>query len=195
MKALNRKTLWALLCLFLAAGTACETSRNEAKVAAVQNTGAASANETALQTSSSNETPSVSPSQAVTVSAAEISLRAGEKAEAVVAVIVADGYHINGNPASEDYLRPTELKLEPAAEINLGKFVYPPAEMKKFDFAEKPISVYEGTVNIKIPIQTNKNAKPGRTVLRGTVRAQPCNDSACFPSRTIEVYLPIQLTQ
>jgi uncharacterized protein len=194
---MKRKIILPTLLLSLLVGlAACGANNNEAKISAVQNTGVPSANETVAPSQSPSEKPTqVSPSQAVTASAAEINLRADDAAEAVIKIIVADGYHINGNPASEDYLRPTELKIESAAKITVGKPIYPKAEMKKFDFNDKPISVYEGTVIVKLPIRVGKTAAIGRTVLRGTIQAQPCNDNACFPSRTVEIVLPVQVTQ
>lgn len=175
---------------------ACGANNNDAKISIVQNTGVSGVNETVTPSQAPNDKPTqVSPSQAVTAFAAGINLRAGDAAEAEIKIIVADGYHINANPASENYLRPTELKIESTAKLTVGKPVYPKAEMKKFDFNDKPISVYEGTVIIKIPLRADKTVVKGETVLRGTVQAQPCNDNACFPTRTVEILLPVQVTK
>lgn len=193
---MKQKIILPTLLLALVGLAACGTNDNDAKISAAQNTVASGANETVLQPQFQDEKPAqVSPSQAVTASAPEINLRAGDAAEAEIKIIVAGGYHINGNPASEDYLRPTELKLEPAAKITVGKSVYPKAEMKKFDLNEKPISVYEGTVVIKLTVRADKTAAVGQTILRGKIQAQPCSDNACFPPRTIEVFLPVQVTR
>lgn len=185
------KIILPKLLLLLAGLTACGTNNN-AKISGVQNTSVPSAEESVQQPQLPIEKPErVSPSQAVTASAAEINLRAGEAAEAEIKIIIANGYHINGNPASENYLRPTELKIETAEKITVCKPVYPAAGMKKFDFNEKPISVYEGTISVKLPVRADKTAT-GRVVLRGTIQAQPCNDNACFPPRTVEIFLPVQ---
>jgi hypothetical protein len=79
--------------------------------------------------------------------------------------------------------------------VTLGKFVYPAGKMQKFNFAEEPISVYEGTIPVTFTIRADKTIEAGQIVLRGKVRAQPCNESACFPSRTVEFSLPIQITR
>jgi uncharacterized protein len=193
---MRQKIILPTLLLALVELAACGTNNNSAKISAVQNTVARSANEVVVQPQLPSEKPGqVSPSQAVTASAAEINLRAGDAAEAEIKIIVAGGYHINGNPASEDYLRPTELKIETAAKITVGKPVYPKTEMKKFNFNDKPISVYEDTVIIKLPVRADKTATIGQTILRGTIQAQPCNDNACFPTRNIELLLPVQVTR
>lgn len=137
----------------------------------------------------------VSSSEAVKVHAAGVNIRAGGIAEAAVKVLIADGYHINANPASFAYLQPTALKIEKTAVLTIGKPVYQKGALKKFSFSEESISVYERTALIKLQIKVDKDARPGRVVLRGTVRSQPCNDNACFPARTIGFSLPVQINR
>ncbi len=55
-----------------------------------------------------------------------------------VAVIgdVEEGWHVNANPPTLEYLIPTEVKLEPVDGLTFGKMQYPPATRLKFAFAE-----------------------------------------------------------
>ena len=39
---------------------------------------------------------------------------------------VASGFHINSNTPKEEYLIPTDLKLDPPTDIIVGKVTYPP---------------------------------------------------------------------
>lgn len=112
MKASKHKILLPLQRLILAGTTACGAAQNDAKISVVQNPVVSTANETVTRLSSESP-PQVSPSESVKVRTAEIRVQAGESAKATVQVIVADSYRINANPASYDYLRPTELKIEP----------------------------------------------------------------------------------
>lgn len=195
MKIWNYKLTLPILSLMFAGLAACGTNpRNEAAISNGQNSAVKTlSNQPASQTPELS--PPVKPSEAVKARAAEISLSAGNTAEAEIEVIVANGYHINGNPASSALLRATELKIEPAAGLRLGKPVYPPTELKKFDFSDEQLAVYQGTTKIKLPIQAEKNIKTGLVTLRGTIQAQPCNDNACFPPRSIEFSLPVRITQ
>ena len=201
MNASKYKIFLPLLGLLLAGITACGTAERAAEIPAAQTLAvktptASNANQTAAVPPQTNVMPtSVSPSDSVKVRAAEIKLRAGETAEAIVEIVVAEGYHISTGETSSKYLRPTRLKIEPAANFAFGECVYPAGAMKKFDFAEEPIAVYENTIAVKIPIRAARNAKIGQTTLRGSAQAQPCNDNACFPSRTIEFSLPVQITR
>lgn len=192
MQASKPKTLLPLASLILAAMTACgggNAARQETKISTPQSSAVSSAGEVAASP------PKISPSDSVKVRAAKISIKAGEKTEATIEIVVADGFHINGNPPTNEYLLPTEIKIENGAGITIGKFIYPAAETKKFAFAEAPISIYQGAIIIKFPIRADKNARIGLTVLHGSLRAQPCNDNACFPQRIVEFSLPVQVRQ
>lgn len=133
----------------------------------------------------------VSPANAVSARAHEATIAPGAAAEAEVEVIVADGYHVNANPASYPYLRPTALMITSADGITSGTPIYPSSEMKKFAFAEAPIAVYEGTVKVRVPVRAARRAQPGAHTLQAKVQAQPCNDQACFPSRVVETTIPV----
>ncbi len=60
-----------------------------------------------------------------------------------VAVIgeVAEGWHVNANPPTLEYLIPTEFKLEPVEGLTFGKMQYPGAVRLKFDFAAEELDV------------------------------------------------------
>lgn len=135
----------------------------------------------------------VSPANAVSARAREVAITAGAAAEAEVEVIIADGYHVNANPASYPYLRPTALMITSADDITSGAPIYPSSEMKKFAFAEAPIAVYEGTVKVRVPVRAARHAPPGAHTLQAKVQAQPCNDEACFPPRVVEMTIPVMV--
>jgi len=194
MKIWNYKLTLPILSLMFAGLAACGTNpRKEAAISNGQNSAETRSNQPVPQTLESS--PTVKPSEAVKARAAEISLSAGKTAEAEIEVIVANGYHINGNPASSALLRATKLKIESAAGLRSGKPVYPPAELKKFDFSDEQLAVYQVTIRIKLPIQAEKNIKTGLVTLRGTIQAQPCNDNACFPPRSVDFSLPVRITR
>lgn len=162
MRTLRSKISLALLCSVAVILTACAAAKQTAPTSTRKDSIVSSANETAVEPSAS--TQKVSPSEAVKVRASEITAQAGgESAEAVVEIVVAHGFHINTNPASNNYLIATELKIEPMTGVTLGKFVYPAGEMGKFNFAEEPISVYEGTIPVKFTIPLTKPPKPDKS--------------------------------
>src|SRR5258706_9931618 len=76
---------------------------------------------------------------------------AGGTAALVVDATLASGWHVNSHPPSEDYLITTSLKLDPSPAVRFGDAKYPPGKTKKFAFAEKALSVYQGTFSIGAP--------------------------------------------
>ena len=103
---------------------------------------------------------------------------------------ISPGFHINANPATFPYLIATEVQPGKLDGVTVGKIEYPPGVLKKFQFADQPLSVYEGRVMIPIPF---KVAQPStRGVLPLKVRVQACDEEKCFPPTTLDASLPIQ---
>ncbi len=87
------------------------------------------------------------------------------------------GYHVNSHTPNEDYLIPTAVKLEAPPGASAGAPAYPPGQMKKFSFAEKPLSVYEGAFTVTVPVSWTGTAA---AAFAGTLDFQACNDTQCF---------------
>lgn len=130
-------------------------------------------------------------SQQVKVWPGEVSLAAGGAGEAALRLDIAPGYHTQANPATEKFYIPTELRAEPQEGITPGKPAYPPGTSRKLAFSDKPLSLYEGSVQIKLPLRAEQTAAKGRHTFRAKLRVQACNDEACLPPRDIDVSIPV----
>jgi hypothetical protein len=158
--------------------------------------GQSNANGVAAVTPSPVATAQATPSparqpQPVTATVEEVKLDAGGTGEATVRLDIAQGFHTHANPATDKFYIATELRAEPADGITPGKPIYPPGAQRKLGFAEKSLSLYEGSVLIKLPLRADKNALKGRHTLRAKLRVQPCNDEACLPPRDIDAPIPV----
>ena len=81
---------------------------------------------------------------------------------------IAPGWHLQANPASEAYLVPTEVARGEVRNVR-----YPEGERVKAAFAEGPLAVYSGTVEITGEVAAGT---------AGLVLAyQPCDESRCLP--------------
>ena len=169
-------SLSLLICLAFASCGGGEENRNGAAVKAVPSPAAPG--------------PSATP-QPVTATVEELKLDAGGAGEATVRLDIAQGFHTHANPATDKFYIPTELRAEPQEGITPGKPVYPPGVQRKLGFAQTPLSLYEGSVVIKLPVRADKNALKGRHTLRAKLRVQPCNDEACLPPRDIDAPIPV----
>lgn len=138
--------------------------------------------------------PTASPrNKEVTATVEEVKLDAGGAAEASVRLDIAQGFHTHANPATDKFYIPTELRAEPQEGITPGKPVYPPGVSRRLDFADKPLSLYEGSIVIKLPLSADKNAVKGRHTLHTKLRVQHCNDKECFPPETIDAPIPVTI--
>jgi hypothetical protein len=92
-----------------------------------------------------------------------------------VVLEIAPGWHLQANPASEEYLVPTALEAEGA---ELRGVRYPQGERLAPSFSEEPLSIYSGSVEI-----TGEVRGSGKVVLT----YQPCDDARCLPPVRHEV--------
>jgi len=121
-----------------------------------------------------------------------VAAKRGSVAEAKLTVSVRDGYHINSNAPADDYLIPLRLTWS-AAPLEAAETTYPKAKLEKYDFSEKPLSVFSGDFEILTRFKVPTGATPGAVVLTGKLRYQACTSSMCLPPRTIEVRLPVDV--
>jgi hypothetical protein len=142
---------------------------------------------------SSSATPAAisSSAQVAKVVAAGVSISQSTPAEAVVTLSISPGFHVNANPATFSYLIATELTTGKVEGIGVGSPAYPAAQKKKFQFAEEPLSVYEGEVPIKLNLRAEANATPGTRSLPVKVRVQACDEEQCFPPATINATIAV----
>ena len=107
-----------------------------------------------------------------------------------ITVRIRRGYHINSNTPNDPYLIPTSLAW-PNVPLRVASVMYPPAEEVKYDFSDKPLSVYSSRVEIVTTFQV-ESVPGGVDELHGTFRFQACNDKACLPPKTLPVSVPVR---
>jgi len=95
-------------------------------------------------------------------------------------VSVAARWHVNANPASFDYLIPTQLEFTGTNPLTIR---YPAGKRFSAAFAREAISVYSGTVAIDADFADQQ--RPAQLRLR----VQACSDEICLPPATLPVPL------
>lgn len=138
-------------------------------------------------------TAKATPRQIVQASAAPVTLKQGGTGEAQVRLQIADGYHVNANPASFSYLKATEVEVAQGGGVAPGQPVYPVAVTKKFQFASQPIAVYEHEAVIKLPLHASGTTTKGTQSLPVRVHVQACDEEVCYPPTTVETQLPVTI--
>ena len=117
----------------------------------------------------------------------------GAAVEAKIPVTVDAGFHVNSNHPSEDYLIPLKLTWTSLGALVGGEVAYPPAKAEKYEFADKPLSVFSGAFSLTVSFKVAANAPSGPGVASGKLRYQACNSNTCFPPKTADVSVAYQV--
>ncbi|RRQ24513.1 DUF255 domain-containing protein [Guyparkeria sp. SCN-R1] len=95
----------------------------------------------------------------------------------VVRLAIDEGFHINANPASEDFLVPTRVT---ALDGEIGPIDYPPGKPFRAEFARSAIDVFEGVLELRVPVT-------GEMPTRLRLDLQACDDEVCLAPDEVEV--------
>ncbi len=107
-----------------------------------------------------------------------------------ITVRIRRGYHINSDKPNDPYLIPTSLAW-PNVPLRVDSVAYPPPEEVKYDFSDKPLSVYSSRVEIVTTFHV-ESVLADTGELRGSFRFQACNEKACLPPKTLPVSVPVR---
>ena len=117
----------------------------------------------------------------------------GAELTAKLAVSLSEGYHVNSNTPHEAYLIPLKLTWTPAP-LEVASVIFPKPRDEKYQFSpDQPISVFTGNFEIVTKFRVPVDATSGPAIIAGKLRYQACNNTMCFPPKTVEVKLPVEI--
>ncbi|MDT7858242.1 cytochrome c biogenesis protein CcdA [Rubrivirga sp. S365] len=117
----------------------------------------------------------------------------GQIVRAAVVLTVEEGWHVNANRPSQDYLIGTEVSLDGHPGFLLAEARYPPPLAVEFAFADAPLDVYEGDVPVLLSLRAGDAVEPGTYELGVSVRVQACNDEVCLRPSTLRTAVPVRV--
>ena len=119
----------------------------------------------------------------------------GQAAELAVRVKIKKGFHIQANPAADEFLIPTTLAVKANKDIVPGEPVYPPGTPYRLQDSKEDLLTYEDEAVIKLPVKALDSAAAGNADLAGELKFQPCDDRRCFFPRSIPVLIPVKIVE
>jgi hypothetical protein len=126
----------------------------------------------------------------------KVQLQAGATKDVNLAFRVGSEYHINSHAPNSPLLIPTVLKLEASAPLALGDVKYPAGQNLSFAFSgDEKLNVYSGDFAIDAFVKVPANAAVGSYPIKGNLRFQACDHSACYPPRTIPVEFQVTVVK
>ena len=106
------------------------------------------------------------------------------------------GFHINSNQPKQEYLKKTELKMDPPTDIAVEKVTYPDGEDRSFPFApDEKLSVYSGDFSIGVVVRPLKTVMPAKYAVHATLKYQACDNAACYPPKQLPVSFEVKVVK
>ena len=140
-------------------------------------------------TSAENLEPS---SDTVVTATAKIKGKSDEVFSVELQLKIAAGWHINANPAGQDYLIPTTVELDANAPVELVDVAYPKGGSMRFEFSDEPLNIYEEDLTIPLRLKQKPNVtRKKNTPITLKLTYQPCNDTECLFPATLDVLLEL----
>jgi hypothetical protein len=120
----------------------------------------------------------------------------GKRNDAVqskIPVSVQEGFHVNSNTPSEDYLIPLKLTWTSLGALEGGQVSFPKPALEKFEFSDKPLSIYTGNIELTASFKVSAKAPAGPGMAVGKLMYQACSNKACYRPTTVEIDIPYQV--
>ena len=117
----------------------------------------------------------------------------GRALQTSIVIDIPSGYHINSSRPLESYLIATQLKVDAPNGVRVGPISYPAPLLRSFKFSQKKLSVYEGQARVRFSVTVPANYSSDSLELKAHLRLQSCNDEVCFPPKTYDKHLKIDV--
>jgi len=121
-------------------------------------------------------------SQTVTGKIADGSVTRGRPATAIVTLDIPSELHTNSNQPSQPELIATMVKVA-SKDIAVSAVKYPAGHDRKFEYADKPLNVYEGKVDFTFQITVPSSYRSKEISVDVDVRYQACTEEVCYPPK------------
>ena len=132
------------------------------------------------------------PSAAVVAATAKVKGKSDEIFNVELQLKIARGWHINANPAGQDFLIPTTVELDANAPVKIVDIAYPKGRSTRFEFSDQPLNVYEESLTISLRLKQKPNVQRKKNApITLKLTYQPCNDTECLFPETLDISLEL----
>ena len=111
-------------------------------------------------------------------------LERGGKCPVAIELTIAEGWHINANPAHPEFAIPTEVKITSEQKIKMTKVKYPKHEELEVEGQDETTHVYGHRVIIYAMLEIAADETAEEAELTVEVKVQACNSKTCEPPET-----------
>lgn len=118
----------------------------------------------------------------------------GKRNDAVqtkIPVTILDGYHVNSNAPSDEYLIPLKVTWTSLGALEGGQVTFPKAG--KMAVGDQTLSVFTGKIDLAVSFKVSAKAPAGPGIATGKLGYQACDNSKCYPPKSVEIDVPYQV--
>ncbi len=119
----------------------------------------------------------------------------GQQCEFVVILDIADGWHINPNPAPDEFSIETELTLKSKVKATALDITYPEPEEHEVPGLKKKAFYYTKQIEIRGAIEVPVAAAGKDEELEFRVKYQACNIDKCLAPTTVSLKVPVAVAK
>lgn len=149
-----------------------------------------------LSTSSSSGQMATEPKPVhVEACASRARLHPGQSFQVVITATIKQGFHINSNKPTDEFLIPTVVSLDQTKGIVFDSVRYPEPQFKVFSYLTGKRPVYEGKISIVAQGKVLEGISPGDIKLSGSLRYQACDDRRCFVPDTVRFEVSLKIVE
>lgn len=115
----------------------------------------------------------------------------GKTLQAAVVMDIPRGLHVNSNRPLSRYTVATVVRVTAPRGVKVSAVSYPRAVVRKFEFSEERLAVYEGRAVMRFTLTFPADFPEGVARIRAVVNYQACSDTVCFQPDKKDITLPI----
>jgi hypothetical protein len=126
-----------------------------------------------------------------------IQIAPGQEASLEVPLHIAPGFHVQANPASNEFLVPLEFSLiaPESGVVQDWRVSYPLPDRMRLEGTSEDLMTYSDRITVGVRLRVANDTRPGRHELQAQVRYQACNDRRCLFPDTVAMSIPIEVTE
>ena len=128
----------------------------------------------------------------LTVTTQPVTAKKAEPFVAQLNVQLKPGLHANTNTPNDELLIPLKLTIDKGG-FDVVKVDYPAGKNEKYSFSDQPLNVYSGAFQIAVTLKAQPGTAAGLAMAGGKLRYQACSETMCFPPKTVDVRIAVDL--
>ena len=118
----------------------------------------------------------------------------GEWLPLTVHVEIAEGWHVNANPAAAEWLVPTSLTMNTDLPVSMSRVEYPISLDLPFPALGETLKVYSGSLRLRARLEADEGMPGASGTVRFALQYQACDEGHCLPPSTVTETIQLQVT-